>query len=102
MNSLLRLIPYLKRYRISFGMAVLGMIIARTFEGLIPLFVKTGIDRIAEGRASIAEGTITRWLVKVGEKVAIAKRPGTMATIPPPTPVLAGRPALYIHSPDSS
>jgi ATP-binding cassette subfamily B multidrug efflux pump len=58
MNSLLRLIPYLKRYRISFGMAVLGMIVARTFEGLIPLFVKTGIDRIAEGRVSIAEGTI--------------------------------------------
>src|SRR5579862_5999237 len=36
-----------------------------------------------------------------GENAAIAKRPGTTATIPPPTPVLAGRPAVYIHSPDS-
>ncbi len=58
MRSLLRLTIYLKRYRLSFGLAVVGMIIARTFEGMIPLFVKTGIDRIAEGRASIAAGTI--------------------------------------------
>ena len=59
MQSLLRLTVYLKRYRYSFGLAVLGMIIARGFEGLIPLFVKTGIDRIAVGQAGLADGTLT-------------------------------------------
>ncbi len=58
MQSLLRLTTYLKRYAWSFGLAVAGMILARTFEGMIPLFVKTGIDRIAEGQASIAGGGI--------------------------------------------
>ena len=56
MQSLLRLAVYLKRYRVSFGLAVLGMVIARGFEGLIPLFVKTGIDRIADGQAALADG----------------------------------------------
>lgn len=59
MQSLWRLTVYLQRYRYSFGLAVLGMIIARGFEGLIPLFVKTGIDRIAAGQTSLAEGTLT-------------------------------------------
>ena len=59
MRSLWRLTFYLKRYRYSFGLAVLGMIIARGFEGLIPLFVKTGIDRIAAGQAGLADGTLT-------------------------------------------
>jgi ATP-binding cassette subfamily B protein len=58
MSSLLRLTIYLKRYAFSFGMAVLGMIVARIFEGTIPLFVKMGIDRIAEGQASLAAGGI--------------------------------------------
>jgi len=58
MQSLLRLTIYLKRYAWSFGLAVLGMIIARFFEGLIPLFVKMGIDRIAEGQVSLADGTV--------------------------------------------
>ncbi len=59
MQSLWRLTVYLKRYRYSFGLAVLGMIVARGFEGLIPLFVKTGIDRIAAGQASLLDGTLT-------------------------------------------
>jgi ATP-binding cassette subfamily B protein len=59
MQSLWRLTVYLKRYRYSFGLAVLGMIIARGFEGLIPLFVKTGIDRIAAGQAGLLDGTLT-------------------------------------------
>ncbi|MGD8831478.1 MAG: hypothetical protein PVF57_12815, partial [Pseudomonadales bacterium] len=58
MRSLLRLTVYLKRYAWSFWLAVLGMIAARTFEGLIPLFVKMGIDRIAGGQASLADGGI--------------------------------------------
>jgi ATP-binding cassette subfamily B protein len=58
MQSLLRLAVYLKRYRLSFGLAVLGMIIARGFEGLIPLFVKSGIDRIAAGQAALTAGSL--------------------------------------------
>ncbi len=58
MRSLLRLTIYLKRYRFSFGLAVIGMIIARGFEGLIPLFVKTGIDRIAAGQAGLGDGSL--------------------------------------------
>lgn len=58
MRSLLRLSIYLKRYRVSFGLAVLGMIIARGFEGMIPLFVKTGIDRIAAGEAGLVDGSL--------------------------------------------
>ena len=59
MKSLWRLTVCLKRYRYSFGLAVLGMIIARGFEGLIPLFVKTGIDRIAAGQEGLLDGTLT-------------------------------------------
>lgn len=58
MRSLLRLTHYLKRYRLSFGLAVVGMIIARGFEGMIPLFVKTGIDRIAAGQSGLAQGNL--------------------------------------------
>jgi ATP-binding cassette subfamily B protein len=57
MGSLLRLSIYLKRYRWSFGLAVLGMLASRTFEGTIPLFVKTGIDNIASAQSEIAGQT---------------------------------------------
>jgi ABC-type multidrug transport system fused ATPase/permease subunit len=34
------------------------MVVARVFEGTIPLFVKMGIDRIAEGQAALSSGGI--------------------------------------------
>jgi len=58
MQSLLRLTTYLKRYAWSFGLAVLGMILARVFEGMIPLFVKMGVDQIAEGQAALDAGSV--------------------------------------------
>ncbi len=58
MRSLLRLTIYLKRHAWSFGLAVLGMMVARTLEGLIPLFVKAGIDRIVAGQAALASGAM--------------------------------------------
>ena len=58
MQSLLRLTTYLKHYAWPFGLAVLGMILARVFEGMIPLFVKAGVDRIAEGQAALAAGSV--------------------------------------------
>ncbi|MGE0625027.1 MAG: ABC transporter ATP-binding protein [Pseudomonadales bacterium] len=57
MGSLLRLTFYLKRYAWSFGLAVIGMIVARALEGTIPLFVKLGIDRIAAGQSALTEGS---------------------------------------------
>ena len=56
----------------------------------------------AISRIARIERTLLPAAFNLGEKAAIANRPGTTATIPPPTPVLAGKPAVYIHSPDSS
>ncbi|MEJ2088137.1 MAG: ABC transporter transmembrane domain-containing protein, partial [Gammaproteobacteria bacterium] len=56
MQSLLRLTIYLKRRAWAFGLAVAGMIVARCFEGAIPLFVKMGVDGIAEGKEALASG----------------------------------------------
>src|SRR6187431_770489 len=39
---------------------------------------------------------------KGGENTAIPYLPGTTAIIPPPTPLLAGTPALYNQIPESS
>ena len=37
-----------------------------------------------------------------GEKTAIAPLPGATATIPPPTPLLAGNPTFHAHPPEPS
>ena len=41
-------------------------------------------------------------LIAGGEIAAIPNLPGTTAMMPPPTPLLAGRPVLYSHLPASS
>ena len=56
----------------------------------------------AMSRIAFSDRTLLPASLSRGENAAIAKRPGTTATMPPPTPVLAGRPAVYIQSPDSS
>ena len=53
-------------------------------------------------RMAFSERTLLPASFSRGENAAIANRPGTTATMPPPTPVLAGKPAVYIQSPDSS
>lgn len=54
MKSVLRLLPYLSRYKLPFWLGNGGLLLARLFEALIPLFLKQGIDSIAEGRPSLA------------------------------------------------
>tara|TARA_Y100001934_G_C12373047_1_gene787567 strand:+ start:399 stop:2198 length:1800 start_codon:yes stop_codon:yes gene_type:complete len=56
---LLRLMPYLRQHAWAFGIGFIGLFAARIFEAMIPLYVKMGIDRIADGQTDIAEGAIT-------------------------------------------
>jgi ATP-binding cassette subfamily B protein len=58
MRSLLRLTIYLKRYAWTFGLSVAGILVARLVEGMIPMYVKRGIDAIAEGGTAIGAGQI--------------------------------------------
>ncbi len=53
MKSLLRLLPYLSRYGLPFWLANGGLLLARVFEALIPLFLLQGIDSIAAGRSDL-------------------------------------------------
>ncbi|MCB1684017.1 MAG: ABC transporter ATP-binding protein, partial [Pseudomonadales bacterium] len=58
MRSLLRLIPYLRQYAWSFWLAVAGMVASRIFEGIIPLYLKMGIDSISDGQKALGAGTL--------------------------------------------
>lgn len=49
-KSLLRLLPYIQKHALRFWAGMAGLLIARVFEAMIPLFVKQGIDEIAAGR----------------------------------------------------
>lgn len=53
MNSLSRLLPYLRAHRFPFWAGMLALLVARVFEALIPLCLKDGIDRLAVGDAAI-------------------------------------------------
>jgi len=57
MKVLLRLMPYLKEHAWALWLGMLGLLVARFFEALIPLFVKTGIDNIAAGETNLMAGT---------------------------------------------
>jgi ATP-binding cassette subfamily B protein len=54
MTSLRRLLPYLSRYALPFWLGNGGLLLARLFEALIPLFLKLAIDSIAAGRSELA------------------------------------------------
>ena len=56
MKVLLRLLPYIKEHLWAFVFGILGLLGARVFEAMIPLFVKQGIDSITSGKADIAAG----------------------------------------------
>ena len=43
MKVLLRLLPYIKAHKWAFGFGMLGLVVARIFEALIPLYVKQGV-----------------------------------------------------------
>lgn len=64
MKALLRLWPYFQQYAWAFWSGISGLLIARIFEAMIPLYVKEGIDAIADGQQAIASGTST-WALSV-------------------------------------
>ena len=53
MKVLLRLMPYLKAHVWAFTFGMVGLLVARIFEALIPMYVKEGIDLIAENKALV-------------------------------------------------
>ena len=58
MKVLQRLLPYFQQHAWTFGAGLLGLLSARIFESMIPLYVKQGIDSIASGRSAIAAGEL--------------------------------------------
>jgi ATP-binding cassette subfamily B protein len=59
MRVLLRLLPYIKAHKWAFGFGMLGLVVARIFEALIPLYVKQGVDLITEGQTGLSDGSLT-------------------------------------------
>jgi len=53
MKSLLRLLPYLSRYRLPFCLGNGGLLLARVFEAIIPLLLRQGIDSIVAGEPEL-------------------------------------------------
>ena len=54
MKVLLRLLPYIRQHIWAFCFGLLGLLVARIFEALIPLYVKMGIDSVIEGQPQSA------------------------------------------------
>lgn len=65
MKVLLRLMPYFQQHAWAFWTGITGLLVARIFEAMIPLYVKEGIDAIAAGQADI-EAAQTTWEVALG------------------------------------
>tara|TARA_R110002072_G_scaffold20841_3_gene75135 strand:+ start:5371 stop:7167 length:1797 start_codon:yes stop_codon:yes gene_type:complete len=58
MKVLLRLLPYIKANVWAFTFGMIGLLVARVFEAMIPMFLKQGIDRITVGQNGMAAGNI--------------------------------------------
>lgn len=56
MKVLLRLTPYIRQHIWAFTFGILGLLGARVFEALIPLYVKMGIDSIVDAQAANSSG----------------------------------------------
>lgn len=54
MSVLFRLLPYLRQHSLMFTLGIIGLLVARIFEALIPQFVKLGVDNIHTGQAAQA------------------------------------------------
>jgi ATP-binding cassette subfamily B protein len=59
MKVILRLWPYIRAHAWAFWGGLAGLAGARFFEALIPLYVKMGIDNIADARSQMAAGDLT-------------------------------------------
>lgn len=49
MKVLLRLIPYIRAHIWAFSFGITGLLVARIFEAMIPMYVKMGIDNLTQG-----------------------------------------------------
>ena len=54
MSVLFRLLPYLRQHSLIFTLGIIGLLVARIFEALIPQFVKLGVYNIYTGQAAQA------------------------------------------------
>jgi ATP-binding cassette subfamily B multidrug efflux pump len=59
MKVLLRLLPYIKEHVWAFTFGMIGLLVARVFEALIPMYIKQGIDLIVAGQQGLASSTLT-------------------------------------------
>ena len=59
MNHLKRLLPYISRYKYLFWGGMAGLLIARVFEALIPLYLRDAIDTIATGQTELLAPTLS-------------------------------------------
>jgi ATP-binding cassette subfamily B multidrug efflux pump len=53
LRPLLRLTPWVRPHAGTLAIGVLAFFVARLFEASVPLFLKTGIDRLAEGETDV-------------------------------------------------
>ena len=53
MKILLRLLPYIKTHVWAFSFGMFGLLIARLFEAMIPMFIKMGIDNITVSKPQL-------------------------------------------------
>ena len=53
LNSLLRLKPFVRPYRLRLGAGIASFGFARVFEALVPFFLAAGIDRVAGGDGDV-------------------------------------------------
>ena len=54
MKVLLRLLPYFRQHAWAFWGGILGLLVARLFEAMIPWYVRSGVDTLAN--ALVAAG----------------------------------------------
>lgn len=59
MNQLLRLLPYIREHAWAFGCGMIGLVIARFFEAMIPWFIKIGVDNLAMAQQQIGANQTT-------------------------------------------
>ena len=59
MKVLLRLLPFIQAHAWAFWGGLVGLAGARFFEAMIPLYVKMGIDNIADARTQLGDNAIT-------------------------------------------
>lgn len=65
LNSLLRLKPFVRPYRLRLASGIASFGFARVFEALVPFFLATGIDKVAGG-----DGDVTNQVLGIVTAVA--------------------------------